>query len=72
MKKKNGSKNTKPSRSSDGRTFITVYLSGEEYARLKKHVERLKDKDPLRRVIGVSSFLRAEAMNAVDRSKLQP
>jgi len=69
--KKNGNKKTneKATRSSDGRTFITVYVSDEEYETIGAHVKKLKAKDSLHRPIGMSSFMRAEALAAIERAK---
>ena len=65
--KSNGKKSSS-TRTSDGRTFITVYVSRDEYERIETHVKKLKDKDALHRPIGMSSFMRAEALNAIGRS----
>ncbi len=67
-KSKSNGKKSSSTRSSDGRTFITVYVSSDEYSRIEAHVKKLKDKDALHRPIGMSSFMRAEAINAIERS----
>lgn len=68
MTKKNGSKRngtkktaplaeTTPSRGSDGRPYVTVYVKGEQFERLKKYCED--------REIGISTFMRTAALEKV-------
>lgn len=64
MKKKNTQTQQAPKRESDGRTFVTVYMSKVEHAKLKKHVEKLEESQAFGKV-GISTFMRVTALKAI-------
>lgn len=62
MSTKNGKKSSKnPTRKSDGRTFVTVYLTEKQHKLLEQYTEPLG--------IGISTFLRSKGLEAVTAAK---
>lgn len=61
--KSNGHKDHKPTRASDGRTFVTVYLTQDQYERLESHVVPLG--------LPISTFLRTKGLEAANTANAE-
>ena len=56
-----------PARGSDGRTYVTVYMTPEQLETLEEHCRQETKKLGFGLALGVSTFMRVEALKAAGK-----